>query len=609
LQCLLRHSQVAEQVESGSHSYGTGLLHDLSDGTFVHESTFFRSSPTALQIILYYDEFTAVNPMAPTSRQYKLGAVYFTLANLDPGQRSKLEAIHLVSLFHYSLLNAHSFDEVLRPLVRDVKDLQENGHMFEICGTKKNIKGTILCVVGDTPALALVGGFKAGVGFADKKCRHCMANNDQIQTKFTEEEFTLRSMQSHVKHCDNMEKAGIRDSERKTLSKQYGVTRRSLLCSIPGFDVTKQLPLDIMHVLFEGLFHLQIKLFLGHIIDNLQLLTLSEFNHNLKTFNFAYFEDRPHPITSAALSKGILGQTAHEIWQLYHIIPFLIGDCVPKSDPHLACYLLLQEISSILCTDIITEDLPPYLRVLIQEYLSSLKTLYPTVNLPPKAHYLVHCPSYLKRFGPMCRTWSMRFEGKHREFKQLCRKTSFKNLLKTLVNHHQCRIAYLMQQSVAFAELQCKVGGASTCCRTDELDYSSELQDLFTSSHVQPQSLPSTVTRHSYATVLGTCYRVLKCYLFLASEECDGEVVPVFGRLEDVMQVQDDIIFVCRRMKTVAFDSYYGAFCVQDLQAECFSCFFAQSLKCHYLFNVTSIGSKMYIKSKFDLSGYLQYEL
>ena len=59
----------------------------------------------------------------------------------------------------------------------------QNGHMFEICGTKKNIKGTILCVVGDTPALALVGGFKAGVGFADKKCRHCMANNDQIQTK------------------------------------------------------------------------------------------------------------------------------------------------------------------------------------------------------------------------------------------------------------------------------------------------------------------------------------------------------------------------------------------------------------------------------------------
>ena len=31
------------------------------------------------------------------------------------------------------------------------------------------------------PAAALVGGFKSGVGFADKKCRHCMANNDQIQ--------------------------------------------------------------------------------------------------------------------------------------------------------------------------------------------------------------------------------------------------------------------------------------------------------------------------------------------------------------------------------------------------------------------------------------------
>ena len=57
----------------------------------------------------------------------------------------------------------------------------QNGHNFQIHGQEHNFKGTIICVVGDTPALALVGGFKSGVGFADRKCRHCMANNDQIQ--------------------------------------------------------------------------------------------------------------------------------------------------------------------------------------------------------------------------------------------------------------------------------------------------------------------------------------------------------------------------------------------------------------------------------------------
>ena len=38
-------------------------------------------------------------------------------------------------------------------------------------------------MLGDTPAVAKVGGFKEGVGFADKKCRHCMATNEQIQSK------------------------------------------------------------------------------------------------------------------------------------------------------------------------------------------------------------------------------------------------------------------------------------------------------------------------------------------------------------------------------------------------------------------------------------------
>ena len=49
----------------------------------------------------------------------------FTIANIDPGLRSKLEVINLVSIFHYSLLDVHSFDDILRPLVTDITELQE----------------------------------------------------------------------------------------------------------------------------------------------------------------------------------------------------------------------------------------------------------------------------------------------------------------------------------------------------------------------------------------------------------------------------------------------------------------------------------------------------
>lgn len=115
--------------------------------------------------------------------------------------------------------------------------------------------------------------------------------------------------------------------------------------------------------------------------------------------------------------------------------------------------------------------------------------------------------------------------------------------------------------------------------------------------------------RHNYAIVLGTCYRTLKCYLLVGAERGDGESVPVFGRLDDVLQVEGSIIFVCRRMRTVVFDSHFGAYVVEDIPSNAYSCFFATSLKCHYLFSIVEISKSMYIKSKYDLSGYMQYAL
>lgn len=46
-----------------------------------------------------------------------------------------------------------------------------------------SFEGALVAFLGDTPAVNMAGGFKEGVGRAMRKCRHCMATNDQIQTK------------------------------------------------------------------------------------------------------------------------------------------------------------------------------------------------------------------------------------------------------------------------------------------------------------------------------------------------------------------------------------------------------------------------------------------
>lgn len=58
--------------------------------------------------------------------------------------------------------------------------------------------------------------------------------------------------------------------------------------------------------------------------------------------------------------------------------------------------------------------------------------------MTPKFHYMVHYPNLISKFGPPIRYWTMRFEGKHQQYKDLARKLkNFKNISKTLTTRGQ----------------------------------------------------------------------------------------------------------------------------------------------------------------------------
>ena len=52
----------------------------------------------------------------------------------------------------------------------------------------------------------------------------------------------------------------------------------------------------------------------------MQVLTLEDFNRKLNTFTYAYFEDKPHNLTSASLTNGIFGQTGE--YACLHVVRF-----------------------------------------------------------------------------------------------------------------------------------------------------------------------------------------------------------------------------------------------------------------------------------------------
>lgn len=107
----------------------------------------------------------------------------------------------------------------------------------------------------------------------------------------------------HVNFAVNQE---LTKEARTYWSTFWGVTRLSVLHEVRYFDICKCIPHDIMHVLLEGIVPLEMKLFLHHAIDYMELFTINWLSEQIATMPLRGVEatDRPSPIDRAMLNSG-----------------------------------------------------------------------------------------------------------------------------------------------------------------------------------------------------------------------------------------------------------------------------------------------------------------
>ncbi len=156
---------------------------------------------------------------------------------------------------------------------------------------------------------------------------------------------------------------------------------------------------------------------------------------------------------------------ATQMWCLGRFLPLLIGHLVPEGDCFWDNILMLLTIMDYVFAPVTTADKADYVAMLVEDFLVDFRELYPERRLIPKMHYMIHLPSWMKWYGlltstsvynfsiflsscgPLIRMCCMRYEAKHIYFKHLARVLgNFKNIAKTLANHHQLYMCYLMSQ-------------------------------------------------------------------------------------------------------------------------------------------------------------------
>jgi hypothetical protein len=109
--------------------------------------------------------------------------------NISPEFRFKLQATQLLAI------GKKGIRMVLKKVLFHVHPIKNICHF--ICVLNFFIQttlnhGALYCVLGDTLAAQLLGGFKEGVGMADKPCRTCEITHAQLSDSLHGSQFALR---------------------------------------------------------------------------------------------------------------------------------------------------------------------------------------------------------------------------------------------------------------------------------------------------------------------------------------------------------------------------------------------------------------------------------
>lgn len=538
---------------------------DFGDGSFLQSHELFACDNYALQLIFYYDDVNINNPL--TNKVHKLSFYYYQLANIKLMYRSKLKSIHLLAICKTKFQKKYGVNAIFEPIVRDLHVLAK-GHSFPVFGGDVVLRGGLLALLADTPASHLSGGFKESVGGAFRKCRVCMATFDTMQECFTEEEFTLRTKEEHASHLELIENAPS-SFLKEYYSKKCGVTSRSKLLEAPFFDVTQQLPMDIMHVFLEGILAYEIKYLLRYYIDE-GYFSLTQLNDEFRIFplGYAHSKDRPFVIKEADLTRESstnLGQTASRMWLLAAILPIILSKYVENNNAHWECLSSLLEIMSMAFATKISSESILYLKTAIKNHLTLFKSVF-NARIIPKQHYLVHLPSQMFKFGPLVRSWCMRYEGKHSYFEDLAGKIkNFKNLPYSLAIKHQkieCADAIVFDQETDTSPLfghEKHEGRAKVIVGDEAGNVRESINNFYPTEWTDENHL----FQCNSITINGILYTPGKNTLLHMGITDIG--LPEFGRLVKIWQILGvGTFFALQPLDTVAFDTTMNTAIIEE---------------------------------------------
>ena len=536
---------------------------------FFHTQTykkhgFLQENADAFALHLFVDGFEVANPLGSHTSVHKMEGLYLVIQNFPAEIQSKLSSVFLVALWHAQDVKKYGYDRILEPVVNVLQKLEtKEGVAVSINGAVVTVRAALVLFSADNLGFNSLFGFFESFT-ASKFCRFCECTRAEADATFVESKLKLRTKQTYDTAVNSTDDPAY--DPRLT-----GIKRGCVLNNLKHFHVTDNLVVDAMHDILEGIAPFEVALILVEL-NNAKYLTVEDLNMVITFFNYSTADKNSRPPTLTALHS--LKMSASEMWCFLRNLPLMIGNRVPRDNKYWNLLLMLLDIIDIVFAPRITNELSNFLMHLIDDHHSFFKELFPDKRLLPKHHFLVHYPRCLVASGPPVRYWCMRFEARHKFFKEVGKQTHcYINICKTLAKRFQLSLAYcfLNRTENALQKLYDEIGPVQdiVLCSMDDKLCNAICEALHTCSQ-------DTVFDAKWIKI-GHYYFKPGCVVLCSLVEGN----PDFGVIKKIVELNNNVVFIVERLRTLYFDDHFHAYAVEHHDCVNFNCIELSSLKDH----------------------------
>lgn len=276
----------------------------------------------------------------------------FTYLFLPNNLRSKLNNMFLFvllnSLDRKLLKNSNVFCRVIEELMF----LEKESLTLMINNKEIILKFQLALILGDNLGIHSIFNFSESFR-ACYPCRFCLTPFKDMNQFFTEDKMILRNESKYKEDIQNLLNDG---------TNSHNIVEEWVFHKLDSFHVTKNLVVDVMHDIWEGIALYDIGKILNEFINVKKFFSLEHFHHRISAYSFHIHENKPPTILENHV-KIKLKLSSAETMALFRNFPLFIGDLIPENNPHWNLYLKLKKVVDIVMETVSHQNSHVHLKV------------------------------------------------------------------------------------------------------------------------------------------------------------------------------------------------------------------------------------------------------